>query len=230
MMEYNFNNTNPTDTVSETHSTFKGINMDIKEFLGGNLSILDIPARGNVKTYLNLLRNSIISTDNYLGTQYVLLLLAIISFFSLTIVTFTKSNKLCLISKTKTNAITILTLSLCLSSLLLFILNNVYFITLSIGLFVINIFIIWWEINQRGRTKQGFRKAFEFAMIAQMITANIGMIIYMTLYPLFRNVQITCYDYATLLWIIIAGSGLSVFMAIISQIIWSGSRLTEKTG
>lgn len=217
MLNYNTNMYIPGST--------KG--MDISKFLGINISYINFSKIININEFFLKSFKGIFYPENTSLVYTISLILLFVFLFLLFISTFSINKKFLGINKN--HIVILLVILISISLLIISLITKIYFIPISLGLFGANIAIVFWEITDRGRNPEPFVRAVNFTIVTQLISANVGMIIYISIYPLFKYPDVlSTRDFITLLWIIIAGSGLSVFMALISQFIWSGKRLTEK--
>ncbi|MFW6130941.1 MAG: hypothetical protein ACOC56_07130 [Atribacterota bacterium] len=202
--------------------------MDISKFLGQEVKYINFIEISDINSFFaKSIKGIFYREDLRLNLYTICSFLWLASFIFLFFVIFSDKNKFKGLNK---NILVIaLLIAISISLFIIFLLTKIYFIPVSLGLFGVNIAIVYWEITDRGANPEPFIRAVHFTLVTQMITANIGEIIYVSIYPLFKfSGGITKRDFVIFLWIIIAGSGLSVFMALISQFIWSGKRLTEK--
>jgi hypothetical protein len=206
----------------------KEISMDIENYLGDQIIYINFSEIENIS---ELLKKSFIGIFHFtgIGVDYsIFVILFFVSLIPFFYSTFSNSPKIIFNKINRKYLVFSSILVLFISAIYVFLQTEIYFIPLSLGLFGINVAVVYWEITDRGINPCPFLRSVNFTLVSQLLTANIGMIIYIAIFPLFKGVYLTNRDIITFIWIIISGSSLSVFMALISQIIWSGKRLTEK--
>jgi len=116
--------------------------------------------------------------------------------------------------------------------LILAVLSLNYFILFWILSFLTTIFIFKWEILQRGQNHKPLSRAVLFVFLTQIFSAISGMILFFTIMPVYtfihyKAITFNIYDSIVIGWAIILGSSITVLLGIITQVIWSGRRMTE---
>jgi len=250
--DYNYENkvNNP-----KYNSTEKNVVMDINQFIGKKIEFENISQVNSIEALVvSAFKTMNVYGDTKSINKNLPLLILLIFIFSLLFLFFlfysggAKINKkkfiycndrICssiwrktkfYLMKQKEKILIILLLLIILLSLYIFYHTGIYFIPLTLFIFLINVSIVYWEITDKGKNPFPIFRSLYFTVVSHILSANIGMVIYISISPILRCSNFTTKNLVVLIWIIIAGSGLSVFMALISQIIWSGKRLTDKLG
>jgi hypothetical protein len=120
----------------------------------------------------------------------------------------------------------------CLLAGLFFLTLNYLFLLLAL-LGALNIFLIKWEIEQRGQNHKMYTRAVLFLFLMQFFSIVAGEVFFLVYLPVLiyikPGVQVLDLADAVLLnWIVLVGSLASVLIGMTTQVVWSGRRLTEK--
>ncbi len=116
--------------------------------------------------------------------------------------------------------------------LLLFIFTLNYFILITIIGFISNFYIFKLQIGKTGINHKTITRTILFTFVAYVFTLNIGFVYFNIYLPIFKllgghNVNIDNFHISVIIWVIIAGSAIALFIGIVTQFIWEGSRLTS---
>lgn len=108
-----------------------------------------------------------------------------------------------------------------------------YFLLFWIISFVATIFLFRWEIKERGQNHKKWSRSILFVFLTQVFSSISGEILFLLFFPLYTEASpqypvFNLYDSIVLGWIIILGSSVTVFIGIVTQVIWSGRRMTER--
>ena len=116
----------------------------------------------------------------------------------------------------------------------LFFLTLNYLFLFTFLLALANIFLIKWEIQQRGQNHKIFTRSVLFLFLIQFFSMVAGEIFFLIYLPVFiyitkGNSQVlSMHDAIMLSWIVLVGSLASALIGMTTQVVWSGRRLTEK--
>jgi hypothetical protein len=107
-----------------------------------------------------------------------------------------------------------------------------YFVLFWVLSFLTTIFVFRWEIKQRGQNHKPLSRAVLFVFLTQIFSVISGEILFLTLVPVYtflhhQYVVFNIYDSIVLGWTILLGSSVTVLLGIVTQVIWSGRRMTE---
>lgn len=121
----------------------------------------------------------------------------------------------------------------CICLLLLAVLSLNYLVLFLVLLLLAAVFIFKWEIEQRGQNHKLLSRAVLFVFLAHVFSLLSGEILFLTLFPVYtlfsaRRPVFHIYDSIVLGWTIILGSMVTLLLGIITQVIWSGRRMTEE--
>jgi MFS family permease len=111
-------------------------------------------------------------------------------------------------------------------------LNYLFLFTFLLAL--ANIFLIKWEIQQRGQNHKIFTRSVLFLFLIQFFSMVAGEIFFLIYLPVFiyitkGNSQVlSMHDAIMLSWIVLVGSLASALIGMTTQVVWSGRRLTER--
>jgi len=128
------------------------------------------------------------------------------------------------------------TLIITISSLIFFMNTQNFFVLTSFLLFIGNIFLFSWIIKTAGQNHKLYSRATYFVIMTTILSSITGELFFTLFLPVFTLGKIgmhycfNLFDFIVVLWIIISGSVLTVFVAMVTQIIWSGERMTERMG
>jgi hypothetical protein len=108
-----------------------------------------------------------------------------------------------------------------------------YFVLFWVLSFLTTIFIFRWEIQQRGQNHKPLSRAVLFVFLTLLFSSISGEILLLTLFPVYTlmsgNILVFHhYDTIVLGWVVLLGSSVTVLLGIVTQVIWSGRRMTEK--
>jgi hypothetical protein len=117
--------------------------------------------------------------------------------------------------------------------IILSVLSLNYFLLFWVLSILTTVFIFRWEIQQRGQNHKPLSRAVLFVFLTQIFSALSGMILFLTMIPVYTFIHneymvFNIYDSIVLGWAIILGSSVTVLLGIITQVIWSGRRMTEE--
>lgn len=120
-----------------------------------------------------------------------------------------------------------------LLSIGLFLLTLNYLFLLSSLLALSNIFLIRWEILQRGQNHKILTRSVLFLFLLQFFSMVSGEIFFLIYLPVFIYIKkgsqvLSLHDVFMLNWIVLVGSLASALIGITTEVVWSGRRLTEK--
>jgi hypothetical protein len=124
-----------------------------------------------------------------------------------------------------------------LFNLLLIVLGLHYHILIFIigaSIFLANVSILYREIKQRGQNHYIWNRVNMFNFITTMFTISTGEIIILMFMPLYIASTdnagcISLVDLYSIFGMLFVGALVAVFFALITQAIWSGARLTDRT-
>lgn len=116
--------------------------------------------------------------------------------------------------------------------IILSVLSLNYFLLFWVLSILTTVFIFRWEIQQRGQNHKPLSRAVLFVFLTQIFSALSGMILFLTMVPVYTYIHkdymvFNIYDSIVLGWAIILGSSVTVLLGIVTQVIWSGRRMTE---
>jgi hypothetical protein len=119
-----------------------------------------------------------------------------------------------------------------LSTALFFLTMNFLFLLTTL-LALANIFLIKWEIRERGQNHKIFTRSVLFLFLIQFFSMVAGEIFFLIYLPIFLYIKhgyqvLSLHDAIMLNWIVIVGSLASALIGMTTQVVWSGRRLTEK--
>jgi hypothetical protein len=108
-----------------------------------------------------------------------------------------------------------------------------YFVLFWVLSFLTTIFIFRWEIQQRGQNHKPLSRAVLFVFLTLVFSSISGEILLLTLFPVYTLMSgkipvFHYYDTIVLGWTVLLGAAVTVLLGIITQVIWSGRRMTEK--
>ncbi len=117
--------------------------------------------------------------------------------------------------------------------IILSVLSLNYFLLFWVLSILTTVFIFRWEIQQRGQNHKPLSRAVLFVFLTQIFSALSGMILFLTMVPFYTFIHkdymvFNIYDSIVLGWAIILGSSVTVLLGIVTQVIWSGRRMTEE--
>lgn len=169
---------------------------------------------------------------------FFLLLLVLTNLF-LTVTMFNRSGKsrfyLATLSwKQRESAVKVNIGIIVLLSIGLFFLTLNYLFLFTFLLALANIFLIKWEIQQRGQNHKIFTRSVLFLFLIQFFSMVAGEIFFLVYLPVFIYITngnsqlLSIHDAIMLSWIVIVGSLASALIGMTTQVVWSGRRLTEK--
>ncbi|MGD2086356.1 MAG: hypothetical protein PVH61_09255 [Candidatus Aminicenantes bacterium] len=169
---------------------------------------------------------------------FFLLVLVLTNLF-LTVTMFNRSGKnrfyLATLSwKQRESAVKVNIAIIVILSIGLFFLTLNYLFLFTFLLALANIFLIKWEIQQRGQNHKIFTRSVLFLFLIQFFSMVAGEIFFLVYLPVFIYITngnsqlLSIHDAIMLSWIVIVGSLASALIGMTTQVVWSGRRLTEK--
>lgn len=108
-----------------------------------------------------------------------------------------------------------------------------YFVLFWVLSFLTTIFIFRWEIQQRGQNHKPLSRSVLFVFLTLLFSSISGEILLLTLFPVYTLMSgkipvFHPYDTIVLGWTVLLGAAVTVLLGIVTQVIWSGRRMTEK--
>jgi hypothetical protein len=108
-----------------------------------------------------------------------------------------------------------------------------YFILFWVITFMASIFLFRWEIKESGKSHKLLSRSVLFVILAQIFSSITGEILFLVLLPIYTDIGkgyklFNLYDSIVLGWLIFLGSAVTVLIGIVTQVVWSGKRMTEK--
>jgi hypothetical protein len=108
-----------------------------------------------------------------------------------------------------------------------------YFLFFWVVTFIATIFLFRWEIEERGKNHKKLSRSVLFVILAQVFSSITGEILFLILLPLYTDIGkdyklFNLYDSVVLGWLIFLGSAVTVLIGIVTQVIWSGKRMTDR--
>jgi hypothetical protein len=108
-----------------------------------------------------------------------------------------------------------------------------YFVLFWVLSFLTTIFIFRWEIQQRGQNHKPLSRSVLFVFLTLVFSSISGEILLLTLFPVYTLMSgkipvFHPYDTIVLGWTVLLGASVTVLLGIVTQVIWSGRRMTEK--
>ena len=108
-----------------------------------------------------------------------------------------------------------------------------YFLFFWVVTFIATIFLFRWEIEERGKNHKKLSRSVLFVILAQVFSSISGEILFLILLPLYTDIGkdyklFNLYDSVVLGWLIFLGSAVTVLIGIVTQVIWSGKRMTDR--
>ncbi len=193
---------------------------------------------GKADTALNLHSNY----DYFLAFRYVLILMVVVFLIDLLLVvsTFRKRrldiqyNCFYTISaKQREESVKIKSLILVTLLLILAIISLNYFILFWAFFFIAAVLLFRWEILERGKNHKPFSRAILFVILTQIFSSICGEILIILFLPFYSlpshgGELYNLFHVVILGWTVILGSSVTVLIGIVTQVIWSGRRMTEK--
>lgn len=115
---------------------------------------------------------------------------------------------------------------------ILFFFTYNYFILFSLLFTTVNVLLFKWEISKRGVNHKLWSRSILSSLMTQMFAGISGAAYFIIFIPVFifmrKGFAFCTYDAGVLIWVIILGSSISVFIGLVTQLLLEGSRLTEK--
>lgn len=108
-----------------------------------------------------------------------------------------------------------------------------YFVLFWIMAFLAAIFLFKWEIKQHGKCHKPWSRSILLVILAQFFSSITGEILFLALMPAYTDigkdyVLFSISDTIVLGWLIFLGSTVTVLIGILTQVLWSGKRMTEE--
>ena len=122
---------------------------------------------------------------------------------------------------------------LCVSLIGIAYLSLNYFLFFWVVTFIATVFLFRWEIEERGKNHKKLSRSVLFVILAQVFSSITGEILFLILLPLYTDIGkdhklFNLYDSVVLGWLIFLGSAVTVLIGIVTQVIWSGKRMTDR--
>lgn len=135
--------------------------------------------------------------------------------------------------KKRERCVVIKTIAALSLGIILFFITMNYFFVLLVLLVLINVFLIRWEIRQRGQNHKLYTRTVLFLFLIYFFSLTAGEAFFLVYLPIFIFIKegsqiLSLYDAVLINWIILVGSLASILIGITTQVVWSGQRLTEK--
>lgn len=135
--------------------------------------------------------------------------------------------------KKRERCVVIKTIAALSLAIILFFITMNYFFVLLVLLVSINVFLIRWEIRQRGQNHKLYARTVLFLFLIYFFSLTAGEAFFLVYLPIFIFIKegsqiLSLYDAVLINWIILVGSLASILIGITTQVVWSGQRLTEK--
>lgn len=129
------------------------------------------------------------------------------------------------------DAVTVGLVLLVTSLLILGLISLNYFILFWVFSFLVSIILFRWEILERGQNHKPLCRALLFVILTQVyssIWGEILLILFRPLYSIPAHQGFILLHTSIMGWTIILGSSVTVLIGIVTQVIWSGRRMTDR--